>query len=185
MFLNQAKNQKRWVKSILIGFITGILSYLIVKFMIFIPIPGTITHSDPREIFNILGSALGGFPAALISGTLSGIGSDENTRYASIFTHLLSAFYIAFLYNKFLYKLKTLPLIFWWAVTVLLNFYIILAPGFIFGLYIFHAPPENPFSLYSSIIKGANIEIVYTVIITNAVINALPKNLRKPIFLKK
>ena len=184
LFFNPSKKQKRWVKSILIGLTTGLLSFLIVKFAIYIPIPGTVTHTDPREIFTVLGSALGGFPAAVICGVLSGIGTSENTRYASVFAHLLSAFYVAFLYNTFLYKLKTLPLIIWWSVMVLVNFYLVLAPAFILGLYIFNSPPENPISLYTSIIEGANMEIIYTVFITTAVINALPKNLKKPVFVK-
>lgn len=154
----------------------------LVKQNIVIPILGSNAHSDPREISTIIGSALGGPPAAIIIGFLSGLPTQPNIRFASIFAHILSALFVSLIYNYFLYKFKSYKFLFLWAITVAGNFYLVLIPSYLLGLLIFHTPPQTFLSQYLIIANGAKLEFFYTVLFTTAFIGALPKNLRKPIF---
>lgn len=182
MQINKSVLLKKWSKSILIGLIAGLAAFFIVQQKFYIPIPGTTTHTDPREIFTILGSALGGVPASLIIAFLAGIAVDESARFASIFAHILSALFVTLLYNYVVYKLNAFKLAVGWLFTITANLYLVLAPGYLIGLALFTSNPPDFLSTYLSIINGAQIEFLYTIIITTAIILALPKNLRKPIF---
>lgn len=182
MFLTKHLFSNHWMRSILMGLAFGSIAFLIVFYQITIPIPGTNTHSDPREIFTILGSALGGFPAGIVIGFLAGAPTSATTRFASIFAHLLSAFFIAFVYNYFLSSLKSKFLILFWIFLIPINFIFVLAPAYILGLILFYQQQVNFFPLLGTIITGARIEILYTTLFTTAVMGALPAKLRKPIF---
>lgn len=180
-------NKKLLTVALLFGFSSMLVMYFSVSFYV----PGTKALSDPREIFNAIGSALTGPVGALIIAFLSTLfGTDDPFYWYVLVQHLMSALWISWAYKKIAYEKFNMPsLLLCWLFLIFVYYYITYIPVYLF-LYEFYRPLwesfvggnytfwEGTVNLY----KGWTPEILFTAFITTLAVTALPANLRKPLW---
>jgi len=186
-YLSNLINKKILTVSLMFGFSSMLIMFFKVSFYV----PGTKALSDPREIFNALGSAITGPVGAVIIAFLSTLfGSDDPFYFYVLVQHLLSALWISWAYKEIAYEKFTMPsLLLCWLFLIFAYYYITYLPGYII-LYQFFRPMWESFVggdvLFwegtISLFKGWTPEILFTAFITTLTISALPANLKKPLW---
>jgi PAS domain S-box-containing protein len=177
--------------SIIIAVVFGLASLITVAGGIHFAIPGTSAATDPREIFNSLGSALSGPIGAIIIAVLSTIkGSPSGFEFYITAQHLISALWISLAYKYLGYNKYRMPALAGIWVLIMLVYYIpIYIPGYL-ALYYFNHDLWNQFvghdlSFWSATIKlfsGWIPEMIFTITFTALIIIALPENNRRPLW---
>lgn len=169
------------LKSLLVSMGFGVAALLIVVTNLSVPIPGTGYLTDPREIFTVVGSALGGPLGAIIIGILAGIAVPGGVALASMLSHIASGLMVAWAYRFIVYR-RQHPLAFSiiWMATVFIYYYLLLIPIFIFLLKLFNHDPSAYTIIYARLAQGVIPEVILTAIVTLLVVVALPHKTRKP-----
>lgn len=197
MLLERINNKLRSilpVKAFLISLIFGSISLLTVLGGIKFSLPGTNASTDPREIFNAIGSAfagpLGGFIIAIIS-TLSQY--DKDLHLFSLVQHSMSAVWIGWAYKKLVYEKHGMPsMVLGWLLIMLAYSFLTYLPGLTVLHYLFNdlwqslvggdlTLLEGGIKLYSGWIP----EIIFTIVFTTLITIALPHQYRKPVWGKE
>lgn len=174
-------NKKVWI-SILIAFIFGLVALTIVLAGFVIPIPGTGVVTDPREIFDTIGSALTGPLGAIIIGILAAIREPGGIPLASLLGHIAGTLWMAFAYKRFVYERMQMPSrLVGWAILIIVYYYLFVIPGFVIGLAAFYGE-TNPLTLYVDLAKGVVVELLITTTVTTLVLLALPQKYHRPLW---
>jgi hypothetical protein len=151
------------LKVIAVSLTFGGVALIVVLAELFLPIPGTGVVTDPREIFTTLGAALTG-PVGL---------------------------WMGWGYKKLVFNRLQMPtMILGWAGLVLVFYFILAAPGFVIGQWLFYPDQYAVFysegaslvEVYMTLAQGVVPEALITTLITSLVIVALPRRYRRPLW---
>ncbi|MFH2021368.1 MAG: LytS/YhcK type 5TM receptor domain-containing protein [archaeon] len=167
-------------KSFIVSTIFGLFALLVVLGKVHIPIPGTSVVTDPRESFTTLGSALAGPIGGIIVGFLAGIAEPGGIALASLLAHISGAIWFGYTYKKFIYEKSYFFLR--WIGNIIIYYYVFAVSGFSIGLVLFYKDPTPIIELYKGIAGGLTVELVLTILISSAILYALPKKYRKPVW---
>ncbi len=178
-----SKRLYKYMKLAGIASLFGMAALVVLLADLTIPIPGTDVVMDPREVFVTIGSALTGPLGGVISGLLAGAGVPGGFAPASMLAHSLGGLWMGFAYKLLIYKHFKIPvLVFGWAGLVLVYYYLMLMPGFILGLKIFHGQPIVFTEMYARLASGALPEVIFTLLATSLVLLVMPKITRRPLW---
>jgi hypothetical protein len=185
------------LKVIAVSLTFGGVALIVVLAELFLPIPGTGVVTDPREIFTTLGAALTGPVGGLTIGVLSGIGEAfigapaERIPLASLLAHVAGGLWMGWGYKKLVFNRLQMPtMILGWAGLVLVFYFILAAPGFVIGQWLFYPDQYAVFysegaslvEVYMTLAQGVVPEALITTLITSLVIVALPRRYRRPLW---
>ena len=168
----------------------GLISMLTIALGVQLQLPGTSAHTDPREILNVIGSALTGPIGGAIIGFLSSLFTQPQLRWFSIFQHIISAVWIGWAYKKLLHDRYEMPyLAIGWIALLVIYFFVIRIPGLLIAHLLF---PDwflwlvggriSFFDALAKLYSGWLPEIIFTTIYTSLLIIALPKKFRMPLW---
>lgn len=184
------KSNLPW-KALIIAIIFGLASLFTIISGVHFYLPGTNAISDPREIFNTLGSAMTGPIGGFIIGFLSTIvGTSSNLKIYVILQHLISAIWIGWAYKKLVYERYRMPkFVLGWLFLIFVYFFIIYLPGLTILHFLFNPLFQEfvggPLTLGDAIYKlymGWMPETIFTALYTTLVLVALPEKFRKPLW---
>jgi hypothetical protein len=185
------------IKVIAVSLTFGGVALIVVLAELFIPIPGTGVVTDPREIFTTLGAALTGPVGGLTIGVLAGIGEAfigapaERIPLASLLAHVAGGLWMGWGYKKLVFNRLQMPtMILGWAGLVLVFYFMLAAPGFVIGQWLFYPDQYAAFygegaslvEVYLTLAQGVAPEALITTLITSLVIVALPRRYRRPLW---
>ena len=174
-------NKNFWTP-LIVALVFGLVALAIVLVGFTIPIPGAGVVTDPREIFVTFGAALSGPIGALIIGFLAGIAEPGGIPLASLLGHIAGALWMAFAYKKLVYERMKMPSrLLGWIILIVVYYYIFVIPGFVVGLAAFYGEAD-PIGLYTTLAKGAAIEVLVTTTVTTLAMLALPQKYQKPLW---
>ena len=194
-----ARTQDRPVSRRVIGvsIAFGAVALLIVLAELFVPIPGTGVVTDPREIFTTLGAALTGPVGGIIIGVFAGIGEafigvpQGRIPLASLIAHVAGGVWMGWAYKKLAFNRLRMPMfVLGWAALVLVFYFVLAAPGFAIGQWLFYPDQFSAFygegaslaDAYLTLAKGVAPEALITTLITSLVLVALPQRYRRPLW---
>jgi PAS domain S-box-containing protein len=176
--------------SVLVALLFGSMSYLTIYFRINFSIPGININSDPRELFNILGAAIGGPFAGIIIGTLSSLTPQVDYQSFVIFQHCLSAAWAGWAYNRFIYgRARGWSLFLRWMFLIFVYYYCILV--FSFFLLLKFAPAAfysllgtslSGMQAIRSLLIGCTPEAFLTLLYCYIIYIAMPDKFRRPLW---
>lgn len=177
-------------KILVTAFLFGLTSFVIIKAGINFYLPGTGASTDPREIVNLLGSAITGPVGAIIIGIFSSASDNPDIRLYVILQHVITALWASIAYKKFVYDKPKMPLqILVWVFIVIVYYTIAYLPLYTFIYYFYPQLHQifvgGNFSYKDSVIilwKGWIPEIIFTTAYTSLIVVALPDHLRKPMW---
>jgi PAS domain S-box-containing protein len=176
------------VKSIAISFIFGIMSVLTGYWGFRIYLPGSVTTTDPREIFNAIGAAITGPVGGLIISIISSARvSHPEFRIYIFITHLISALWMGIAYKKLIIrKYGIFAFSICWLGLISIYYFIQLD---VMGIFYYYFNPTvyikvtgGYFPLIKSMAKNLfdyYPEIIFTTFITTLILIALPAKYRK------
>jgi hypothetical protein len=120
-------------------------------------------------------------------GILAGILEPEGIALASLLAHIVGGLWMGFSYKLLVFNRLQMPArIAGWAGLVLVYYYLVVAPGFVLGLYFFYpemaAQDETLLQQYLILAKGVAPEAGITMIVTSLVFAALPRRHQRPLW---
>ena len=185
----QMGSSKMWL-FVVLGFSAA--AFLVRWAGLVIPIIGTLTNLDPREIFITLGAALTGPIGGAVIGFFAELPTfsfSVGRGINSMITHMVAGLLFGFLY-KLLYQRIRMPLLLvGWSLLVVAYYYLFIIPMFVAlllltGLERMSAVFGQELSFlqaYTTLGQIAWPEAVATLIITTIILIALPKKYRRPL----
>lgn len=169
-------------KALLAALIFGLIAYFILLLDLHIPILGTGTVTDPREIFTTLGAALSGPIGGVLIGILAGIASPD-FQLASIFVHIIGGVWVGISYKKLVQQKPPISIyLLGWASIILIYYYIFLIPSLLAILPLFSGEKIDFISMYINLAQGVLPEALLTTGFTTLVLFALPRKYRQPLW---
>lgn len=175
--------------SLILSVVFGLMSLLTVWSGIQFNLPGTGVATDPREIFNAIGSALSGPVGGIIIAVLSTLkGSNPDLYLYITFQHIVSAVWVGWAFKNLGYKKFRMPALAGiWIFIMFVYYFPAYIPGYTL-LYLFNpelwhkfvGPDFNFWSATIKIFSGWMPEIILTTFFTTMCIVAIPHNYRKP-----
>ncbi len=179
------------IKSVLTAIFFGLVSMFTVLAGIHVYLPGSVSTTDPREIFNSIGSALTGPIGGIIISAISTLfAAPPEYKTYIFFTHFISAIWIGWAYKKLIYDKYEMPMLaFGWIVLMIIYYLlsteilIIASYFFIPSLYTELVGRQAPF-IQSSLkyLYDYIPEFFFSTAISSLIIIALPFKFRKPLW---
>ena len=174
--------------AILVAALFGGTAFLVASAGFTVAIPGTPVVGDPRGLLVVLGSALTGPFGGLIVGALAGIAEPTGPAPA-LFAYVVGGLWLGFSYRRIICDHLQMPAaLVVWAAFVFAYYYVFLIPGFMLAglvvgaLGVGAASALSPVAEYLTLASGALPEATLTAIITTAVLAALPRRYRGPLW---
>jgi hypothetical protein len=154
-----------------------------------IPLPGTQSVSDPRELFVTVGSAITGPLGALLIGFLAGVYDPVPAAIpATIAMHVAGGLWMGLSYSAIYRKIKGWPLILAWVLLILVYYsaflipVLVTVPLIIPNLFATLYESATPLAAFQLMYRNSIPEIIFTSLTTAIVMALLPPRYRAPIW---
>lgn len=154
-------------------------------------VPGTNTVTDPREVFVLIGAALTGPIGGLITGIIASLGDpSEGATLYIVMMHMLGAAWVGWAYKRFVHDTMPMPVMLLGWVAVVFTYYFVCAipvvtvTKFLFPDYFLSIMPE-PRPIVQTLMvlfRGWFMEFVLATVLTSAILLALPRRARAPLW---
>ena len=157
-----------------------------------IPVAGSQLRVDPREIFVILGAAHTGPIGGAVIGFCADLPAASFVMGQGsyiVFTHIVSGFFLGWLYRQVYARWQMPALLAGWVVLVIVYYYALLVPVFITLVWLTGPESETAIfganlsflQMYSVLGQAAIPELVGTLTLTTIIFMALPHKYRRPL----
>lgn len=176
---------------ILVAAVFGGVSLLTIVSGLHFRVPGTGTITDPREIFVILGAALTGPLAGMLTGLLASLADPGSSiRFHVIATHIIGCVWVGYAYRRVVYPRRTIAgFLAAWNGVVFIYYFLCSLPVLVVERVAFPAffqtivSGGGPFlAAVLHLYEGWVMEYLLTAVTTSVVLLILPAGYRHPLW---